>query len=321
MDRFLLLLFMASLSAISQVQENLLLHYTFAGHTEDITSNEYHGTPYAVTFTEDRFGNPEGAAYFNGMDSYVDLPNIVELKPQLPLSISFWIRFDSDNWQDREVFNTSHEEDKSSGVFFNTEASTGKYTLNFGDGTSNYSPYTRRTLVSDETVVTGEWVHIAAVIRGATDMDIAINCKINGGSYTGEGGDLFYSSTPGSIGRHDRTMGVPANHFKGAIDDFMYWNRALSQEEIGLLCQPLSISDQEDVGRILMYPNPATQKLHFSKIGFENKGSIEIFDSFGKRILFSPMVSELDISTISGGIYFVKISNEKMTSSRKLIIQ
>src|SRR5690606_36848248 len=39
----------------------------------------------------------------------------------------------------------------------------------------------------------------------------------------------------GCIGRHDRDLGAPANYFKGAIDDFRYWNRELTVDNIAEL--------------------------------------------------------------------------------------
>lgn len=321
MKQILPFLFLLSIPTIAQLQDDMLVYYTFDGNALDSSENEYHGSPFEITYTDDRFGNENSAALFNGIDSYVDLPNLSELKPQLPVSFAFWIRYDSNEWKKREVFNTSHEENISSGIFFNSEMDTGKFNINYGDGSFHYSPLTRRTFASDDTIVTGEWIHIAIIIKGPTDMDIIVNCKSMGGIYSGEGESLFYSHTPGSIGRHDRSLEDPANYFKGAIDDFIYWNRALTADEIEFLCQSLDINHQEKIKDILMFPNPAKEKLYFLTDNIDDDVLVEIFDSFGKRVICSPLISELNISQLSKGFYIVKFSNSNKTSLKKLIVQ
>lgn len=44
-------------------------------------------------------------------------------------------------------------------------------------------------------------------------MKIIVNCVDSGGEYSGFGGQLVYSLTPGSLGRHDRDIYAPANYF------------------------------------------------------------------------------------------------------------
>lgn len=314
---FILFPFMAA-PALSQIQENLLVHYTFDGNTLDQSENAYHGFPNEITYTEDRFGNPDGAALFNGINSFIDLPNLAELKPTLPVTFAFWIRLDSDDWEYREVFNTSHQLGVCSGIYFNTEISSGKFGINFGDGSPTYAPYVRRSLISNKVAVRGEWVHITAVVISATEMTIAINCKDEGGIYTGSGGDLAYSDTPGSIGRNDRSPNAPVYYFKGAIDDFLYWDRALSTIEIGSLCRSLGTTSENNLTNFSMHPNPASTKVYFSSVE-TTRSTVTIFDSLGNPVLKSNMKPEIDIDNLSNGIYFVTVSNEDATITKKLV--
>lgn len=321
--KFKLLFFLLlSANCFSQLQDGLLLHYKFDGDALDSSGNEHHGSPnYAISYTEDRFGNENSAVLFNGINSYIDLPNLAVLKPELPISFSFWIRFDSEDWRDREVFNTSHEEDLNTGVFLNTEQSTGRYTINYGDGSPAYNPDTRRTYASNDTVVTGKWVNITAIIKNSTDMEIYVNCETSGGTYSGNGGDLQYSTTPGSIGRHDRALGIPANYFKGAIDDFFYWNRELLQEEIVMLCKPLKINSVSKNINFTMFPNPAMDKVHLIKNNIQSGAVVEVFDIMGNMIMQTNFKPEINISAISNGVYIIKVSDEQSSSSKKLIIK
>lgn len=215
--------------------DNLLLHYTFEGDTNDSSVNGNHAINFGATFVDDRFGNPNSAIYFDGIDDYINFPNISELKPNLPVSFSFWINYDSTDLDDREVFNTSFEDDRNTGVFFNSQASTGNYAINYGDGSYSYVSSTRRSYVSNSSIQVNSWHQIIIIVNSANDMKIYFDCSESGGVYSGSGGALQYSDSPGCIGRHDRNLGVPANYFKGAIDDFRYWDRALTDENVAEL--------------------------------------------------------------------------------------
>ncbi len=237
MRMLFLLLILPFICFGQDLEDGLLLHYTFDNTVEDASSNNYDGTPSDLSFTEDRLGNPQGAALFNGESSFIDLPNVESLKPEFPVSFAFWVRYDSDNVEDRALFNTSFEEDVSSGIYFTSGVANGNFGIGFGDGSNFYNASSRRGFGSNATVQTGEWVHIVVVLNGTLDMKIYVNCEDPGGAYSGSGGSLFYSSLPGSIGRQDQnTQGVLAYYFEGALDDFRYYNRALTEAEALLLC-------------------------------------------------------------------------------------
>lgn len=219
------------------LDEDLLLHYKFNNNVEDESINDYDGTPFGITYTEDRFGNENGAASFDGDNDFVNFPNLDELKPELPVSFSFWIKYNSESALDRVVFNTSFEEDVNTGVYLTSRSLQGTYAVGYGDGGQQYNNSTIRGYGSNTEILTGEWLHVAVVVSGPTDMQIYVNCEENGGNYNGTGGELVYSDLPGCIGRHDQnTGGIPAYYFDGAIDDFRYWSRALTEEEIELIC-------------------------------------------------------------------------------------
>lgn len=316
----LLLLFVFSVSAAQNIENNLLLHYPFNGNTEDVSGNAYHADEFGVMYVDDRNGNPESAIYFNGVDSYINFPNVSELKPDLPVSFSFWIKYDSDLYTDREVFNTSFEEDISSGVFFNSTQSTGNFAIAFGDGSSNYTINTRRTYTSNSLIETGQWTNIVAVIESETNMKIYVNCNEFGGTYSGNGGPLYYSNTSGSLGRHDRDLNIPANYFKGSVDDFRYWDKALSILEVQFLCDfNLNIETFSLESSIKLFPNPATEFFEIvSPVNFEQ---IQISDSTGKIILNDVFTKKQNINGLKSGVYFVNLLSNELVVRKKLIIK
>ena len=231
-----LILFTSAISVCQDINEGLLLDYSFNETTLDQSVNNYDGDPFGITYTADRFGNPNSAASFDGVNDYVNFPNLEELKPELPVSFSFWIKYTSDSNQDRAVFNTSFEEDVNSGVFFTSSQATNQYGLGFGNGSPFYNSSSIENYISNGTVETNEWTHISIVVSSPSDMQIYVDCVELGGSYGGSGGSLVYSDLPGCIGRHDQNTNLPAFYFEGAIDDFKYWSRAITAEEVGILC-------------------------------------------------------------------------------------
>ena len=305
------------------ISNGLLLDYNFDNNTSDNSGNSFDATIYGATYTIDRFGNPSSALYFDGIDDYIEFPNNSMLKPQLPVSFSFWIKYDSTFNQDREVINTSFEENRSTGVSFNAQSSTGNFAINFGDGTYNYTSSTRRTYVTNSSIQIDTWYHIAVIVSSATDMKIYVDCVDYGGSYSGTGGNLVYSNTPGGIGRHDRHMVLPANYFKGTIDDFKYWSRAISINEVNNLCNSLNIEDNtlETINDLSIFPNPSKNGFFELNKKFGNIESYRVYDSFGKLICNKKYQSnELNLSSLSNGVYFIEFKTDENIFVKKVII-
>lgn len=82
--------FTISIGAFSQA--GLLGSYSFNGNANDVSGNGNNGTINGATLTTDRFGNPNSAYLFNGINSYIDLGNNFSYGSH---SFSCWARRDS----------------------------------------------------------------------------------------------------------------------------------------------------------------------------------------------------------------------------------
>tara|TARA_R110002073_G_scaffold40547_1_gene114842 strand:+ start:45083 stop:45817 length:735 start_codon:yes stop_codon:yes gene_type:complete len=213
--------------------ENLLIHYPFSGNSDDQSGNGFDGSSNA-TLTKDRFDKVNSAYSFNGQNEYIDLPNFPSLKPQFPVSFSFWVKFDDLLPENTVIFTTDFEQDNHSGVWMNL--SGGKVAINYGDASGNTTSSNRRTKVGTTTITPDKWYHVIGIIEGPTNMEIFIDCNNDQGSYSGSGGDLDYTLNPGSIGRKDGNTNFSAYYFSGTLDNFRYWNRTLTLDEISTLC-------------------------------------------------------------------------------------
>jgi concanavalin A-like lectin/glucanase superfamily protein len=220
---FLLLLFLLSISAYSQ---NPIAKYEFNGNADDSSGNGLNGTVNA-TLAPDRTGAPNSCYFFNGISNYIDLLNLKILKPELPVSISFWVNFSS---LKPGVLTTDFAQNIHTGVWVALN-SEGKIAFSFGDGGSA-SPASRRTKLGETKLKIDVGYHILGIVRGPSDMNIYINGINDCGTYSGSGSTLAYSSSPGSIGRKDSNPSQPPHYFHGFIDDFIYWDREVDNNEV-----------------------------------------------------------------------------------------
>lgn len=321
MKKIPLILVLFVIPLMAQIENDLLLHYEFNGNLIDSSINGYDGTANGVTFGEDRFGNPNGAVYFDGIDDYIDLPNIIELKPNLPVSFSFWIKYADITYENSTVFNTSFEEDVNSGIYMNSNSSTHSIQISYGDGSNFYSPGSRRTYASQGTIEPAVWKHIVIILKSGTDMEIYIDCVEMGGSYSGSGGDLQYSPFPGNLGRHDKSLTNLADYFKGALDDFKYWSKAISPDDIPDLCGQLAVNEVSlDLDNVMVFPNPSDGFIHFFTEG-KIINSLTIFNSLGQQVYSGKFQETLDLSSLDKGIYFINFSGDAFFQHKSIIIK
>ena len=319
MKRLLLVSFLLTGTlAFSQLGTNLLSRYNFNGNVDDVSGNGLHAMPHNVSYVEDRNGVANSACYFNGIDSYVEFPNVSELKTALPVSFAFWIRYDSNDYHHQALLNTSFEENRSAGIWINSTEASGAYAVNFGDGQYAFTPETRRTFVSNSVIQTASWHHVTIVVNGPNDMDIYFDKQDHGGYYSGVGGPLVYSLAAGGIGRHDRDLGAPADYFMGAIDDFRYYNRALTQADVNEIYL-LATDEVKREQSFVLYPNPTTNELLIKTNELSNFTKFEIYDVFGKKVLDQPFSDRIDVSGLSAGLYILNASNGVDSVSKKFV--
>ena len=71
------------------LSQGLIGWWPFCGNANDEAGNGNNGTVNGATLTTDRFGNPNGAYEFDGVDDYIDLEVISNIEPNSDYSWSF----------------------------------------------------------------------------------------------------------------------------------------------------------------------------------------------------------------------------------------
>ena len=86
-----ILLLVVFLFIASPLSASLVVQYHFSGTANDTSGNGHDGTVYGATSTSDRFGNPNSALNFDGIDDYVGVAYSSDFQLST-YTISAWIR-------------------------------------------------------------------------------------------------------------------------------------------------------------------------------------------------------------------------------------
>ncbi|MBI4896523.1 MAG: BNR-4 repeat-containing protein, partial [Candidatus Aenigmarchaeota archaeon] len=111
----------------------------------------------------------------------------------------------------------------------------------------------RRTKTSDATIPLNTWTHVAAVVRGPTDMSLYVNGQEVSGTYDGTGGTMVHNADPARVGirtRYGRSGALLQGpiFFKGAIDELTVWNQNLINP--GILSLTLIDTNARDINAV-----------------------------------------------------------------------
>ena len=91
--KFIVYLLCLPLLGFSQnITDSLLLYYPMDGNANDLSGNNFHGTASGVTSVANRYGVPNSAYYFDGVNDYIDFPLNDTLKPEFPMTFAFWAK-------------------------------------------------------------------------------------------------------------------------------------------------------------------------------------------------------------------------------------
>jgi gliding motility-associated-like protein len=82
---------------------------------------------------------------------------------------------------------------------------------------------------------TGRWHYLAVIVRDAGDLSVYISGCEASGSFSGTAAPIAYDAGLGNLGRSNAGAIPQVNTLQGRLDEFRYYGRALSEEEVNLL--------------------------------------------------------------------------------------
>lgn len=298
------------------------------GDFVDASGNNYDATSQnGLTPVNDRHGNSGHAMYFDGIDDIVNLPNIAAMKPNLPVTFSFWVKTESLDIADNYWFHTEETYNYWTGFKSHTSAdNVGKISVSYSDG-GTQTTSSRRTKVSATTLTVNTWQHIVLVVKSEIDIDIYIDCNDAGGTYSGTGSTaVAYNNNAGNFGYTSGNSTNSPDYFNGTMDDFAFWDRELSISEIVDVCNDglwTGINENISFVEVNGHPNPTTGNFEFSFSKNHKEISINIFNSLGQKVCNTLDNNSdkvvVDMSEMVQGIYFAKVNADGVVRELKII--
>ncbi|WP_114941110.1 LamG-like jellyroll fold domain-containing protein [Mucilaginibacter endophyticus] len=227
-----------SISCTVTVKDSLtvgmIAYYPFGANTADVSGNGNNGFGYNLTQVADRFGNANGAYYFNGYSSYI----VVKDKQTLRLShtdftISTWVKLDVYNYSfasqiiDKRIPELGNGWNMSiSGYDFVATGQGGLGLLTFNE---NNSPLLTLT---QGMVSLNAWHMITTVYNYPTHTLALYIDGVKDITFNGIASPNITITADAYIGRDNPDVPSPGYFLKGALDDMRLYDRALSDKEI-----------------------------------------------------------------------------------------
>ncbi|MHC4312577.1 MAG: LamG-like jellyroll fold domain-containing protein, partial [Planctomycetota bacterium] len=193
------------------------------GATAHDSANDNDGTIYGATWT---IGQIDGALSFDGLNDYVDMADTVKNYLDTTYSVSAWIKANTISYN-KAILSYRHSTEGNPVLF-----ALGQYYTNVDFAVRDNSHNLAQPSFVD-AITANTWYHVAGV-REANNVNVYVN-GVSG---------IPDSATLGAISPDNLKIGATqwggnpvSDHFNGAIDDVMIFDRALSEEEIWELYQ------------------------------------------------------------------------------------
>lgn len=229
------------------LNKGLIGYYPFNNNASDASGNNFNGIlRNGTTFSNDRSGNVNSAAYFDGDDDYIEIPNNGSFSPRKAFSFVLQFKTESPAIQtllDKRDLVTGT--DIQLQAFINWDQQPG---FGYGHHYTNNSECSIAVLQYNLYVNTGvntinqnQWYCVIGVFDGFT-QSIYLDGVLMQRKQTPLPLIDSCRNIPFIIGRHSNDY---KQSFKGSIDEVRVYNRALTPDEISLL-SPCKIVNTEN---------------------------------------------------------------------------
>ena len=197
------------------------------GNANDIVGGNNGTLVNGATYTT---GKVSLAFSLDGVNDYVELGNVLD-DVVVPFTIEAWVKLSGLSPGGTVI---RSDDNGYYGFWFSVGPSA--LSIQYGNnGCGN--PACRRTKGSAFSIPSDVWTHVAAIVRGPTDMTLYVNGENIAGGYSGTGGTMVHTTATARIGT---SAGVS---FGGAIDELAVYNRSLTA------CEIRRIYNAENVGK------------------------------------------------------------------------
>jgi hypothetical protein len=311
-----------------------IAHYPLDGDASDVSGNARNGTVFGAVPVPDRFGAPNAAMSFDGVNDWIRA--LGDGLPTTSRTVTLW--FLADQFDNHPVF-LGYGGGSCGTSFF-----VGVNTPVFGIGPYVSSHCNVNTLINTmATPPTGNWQHCAVT----TDAD-GTRIYLNGGLIATNTNFMINTITTGTdlaIGVDVAPSGIApyvdgnVSYFDGVLDDVRIYDRALSASEIATLAAGavgVATDGMQSTSHLSLGPSVPNPSFAEARIAFEipQRGHVQLsmYDVTGARIatIFDGVLEAgfhgatwngltEDGKPAAAGVYFSVLSTDSDTRTRKLI--
>jgi Ca2+-binding RTX toxin-like protein len=208
------------------VNQGLTGSYPFNGNANDESAYANNGTVYGALLAADRYGNPNSAYRFDGIDDYITAPDAPQ-QHAAAVTASVWIQplalGSTQACKDaRIVFKRNSRVSNFEGFQMTLAGATVAAVVASSAGQ-------QVGVASSSPIVVGQWTHLVLTADGAM-LSLYQNGSLVGSHSTGFPLDI--GNRPLAFGSSNESCN---GYFNGVIDDIRIYNRALAPAEIALL--------------------------------------------------------------------------------------
>jgi hypothetical protein len=199
----------------------LFANYKFDGDANDVSGKGNNGTLInGPTFTTDRFGQPNKAINFDGIDDHVSVPNNNTLSGFNEITMSAWVNHNQTTGTLGAIIAKWYQSIQDN------------YLMVLAGGTNKFGAYTNNergiSFESPNSIPINTWNHLVFTHDSSGDKLFFNGYLVASNTVSGT---IIYSPQNLLIGA-DSNLGTLWRFFKGKVDDVRLYNRALSRLEV-----------------------------------------------------------------------------------------
>ena len=207
----------------------------FNGDAEDEESNLTFSSVEGAILTNDRKGMANSAYFFDGVDDYIEYSGMEAITDPDTFTISVWAK--NDAFPDDAEYQFIYSAELLHQLGLGKNDDNGIYTRSLTYALDNTDPdwFSKfADLNETDSTFNSVWQHYILQYNNGV-IKVYLN-GIEKDNYNGSGEVMSSLNLSTIIGaKSNASNGTISNYFKGAIDDFMLFNKALTVNEIMLL--------------------------------------------------------------------------------------
>jgi hypothetical protein len=215
--------------SLTDLESGLVAYYPFNGNANDESNNANDGVVNGATLVPDRFGNPDAAYSFDGVDDYILLGNsdVFTLGEYPTFTLSYWIKPEKETVPVAEAIFSKYISAGNNRQYF--------FGYGFFSNLSFLRIYENGLIETTDSLAVEtdtNWHMFSFTYDNCTATLYVDDQKKHGKTFLFPISTSNSSSIEAVIGAVNFSSNLYDANFEGLIDDVRLYNRALGTEEI-----------------------------------------------------------------------------------------